>query len=64
MAWCDTCDRVVTDNEAEVGECERCHNPVTAQSRGPMPWKFRFMIAATVVYLVWRLYQGIQWLMH
>jgi hypothetical protein len=28
-----------------------------------MPWRFRFMIGATVVYLGWRIWQGIDWLM-
>lgn len=64
MAWCDTCDRVVSDDEANEGHCERCGNELHEGRRGPLPWKFRLMIIATVIYLGYRTYQGIEWLMH
>jgi len=28
------------------------------------PWHFKFIVVGSVVYLGWRLYQGISWLAH
>ena len=64
MAWCDNCDRVVTEQEAEQGRCDRCNSELNPGRQGPLPWKFRLMIVATVIYLGWRAYQGIEWLIH
>ena len=63
MPWCDSCDRVVEDDElTDDGDCP------TARSRwssAPVPWHFKFLLfAATVIYLGWRAYQGIGWLVH
>jgi len=63
MAWCDTCDRDVTDDDlTDGGACPTCG--ATLVEPQPIPWKFRLMIGATVIYLGWRLYQGIGWLIH
>ena len=64
MAWCDTCDRVVADDEAIDGRCDRCETELSGAERGPLPWKFRLMIIATVIYLAYRAYQGVTWLLH
>jgi uncharacterized paraquat-inducible protein A len=64
MAWCEACDRLVSDEEAEEGHCQRCGTALGNGRREPLAWKFRFMIFATVVYLGYRAYQGIAWLMH
>jgi hypothetical protein len=34
------------------------------EERRPVPWTFKLMIVATVVYLGYRAYQGIAWLVH
>jgi len=64
MPWCDSCDRLVDDGEVIEGACPSCGISLVRASAGAMPWRFRFMILATVVYLGWRLYQGVTWLMH
>jgi hypothetical protein len=28
------------------------------------PWHFKFIVVGSVIYLGWRLYQGISWLAH
>jgi len=62
MPWCDECDRMVEDNElTDEGECPGCGEPL---ARRQVPWYFKAMIAATGVYLVWRAYQGVDWLVH
>lgn len=57
--WCTTCDRPV---EGET--CEVCGQSVQEPTREPMPWRWRFFIVVTIIYLIWRLYQLISWLSH
>ncbi len=57
--WCETCDRPV---EGEV--CEVCGQDVVEPEREPIPWRWRFFLVATVIYLGWRIYQLISWLSH
>jgi predicted RNA-binding protein with PUA domain len=57
--WCETCDRPV---EGEV--CEVCGQDVSEPESTPIPWRWRFFLVATVIYLIWRIYQLISWLSH
>jgi predicted RNA-binding protein with PUA domain len=57
--WCEQCDRPV---EGET--CEICGQAVTEAVRQPIPWRWRFFIVATVIYVIWRIYQLISWLSH
>ena len=57
--WCETCDRPV---EGEV--CDVCGAPVVQAAREPMPWRWRFFLVVTVIYLIWRIYQLVSWLTH
>ena len=62
MPWCDECDRMVEDDElTDDGECPDCGEPLLHRH---VPWYFKAMIAVTAVYLVWRAYQGVDWLVH
>lgn len=65
MPWCEECDRLVEDEElTESGACPDCGTELAERERRPVPWYFRLMIAATVVYLGYRAYQGVAWLVH
>ena len=64
MPWCDACDRLVEDEDTIEGTCPTCGALIVETPSGPLPWRFRFMIAATVVYLAWRAWQLIVWLSH
>lgn len=60
--WCDTCEVMVPIGDLDEDDCcPTCGEPV-----GPrrVPWKFRLMIGATVIYLGYRAYQGIEWVAH
>jgi len=57
--WCEHCDRAV-----EGDTCEVCGQSVVAAPREPVPWRWRFFIVASVIYLAYRLYQLITWLSH
>jgi len=62
VPWCDTCDRMVEDEElTEEGECPECGERLGHRK---VPWHFKLLIAATTVYLGWRAYQGIGWVVH
>jgi uncharacterized paraquat-inducible protein A len=62
VPWCDTCDQMVEDDAlTDDGECPGCGAELR---RRKIPWHFKLMIAATAVYLAWRAYQGIGWLVH
>ncbi len=63
MPWCESCNCLVEESDVTVdGECPSCHEPL--QERRPVPWHFKFLLAATVIYLGYRTYQGIGWLVH
>jgi hypothetical protein len=63
VPWCDECDRLVEEDElTEEGACPDCGDVITG--RRPIPWGFKFMAGATVIYLGYRLYQLINWIVH
>ncbi len=57
--WCENCDRPV---DGDV--CEICGDEIAYAVREPVPWRWRFFIVATVIYVIWRIYQLVSWLSH
>ncbi len=69
MPWCEDCARFYNPNTlSEEGDCPEGHHvadpddeledePVT------VPWHFKLLVVALVIYLGWRLIQGIGWLL-
>jgi len=63
MPWCEECDTdVATEDLGEDGACPTCGSPTLAHRR--QPWWFKFLAVATVIYLGYRLFQGITWVVH
>ncbi len=63
VIWCDSCDRQVGEEElTEDGACPDCGADLLG--RRPIPLSFKLMGIATVIYLIWRLYQLVEWLIH
>ena len=63
MAWCEQCDRQLEDEEvAEDRTCPSCGTPV--QDHRASPWWFKFLAVATVIYLGYRAFQGVTWVIH
>jgi leucyl-tRNA synthetase len=62
MPWCETCERMVADEELSEGNCPTCDEPL--EERRTIPWHFKLLLLATVVYLGYRAYQGIAWVVH
>lgn len=57
--WCENCDRPV---EGDV--CEVCGSEVADEVHEPIPWRWRFFIVVSIIYLGYRIYQIISWLSH
>ena len=63
MGWCESCNRVVDEEEVTAeGECPTCHELL--EERRPVPWHFKLLLWATVIYLGYRAFQGIDWVVH
>jgi hypothetical protein len=67
VPWCDACSRYYNPNTLPPeGTCPNCGQAVAggAGSATPAraPWHFWLFVAAAVVYLGWRLVQGVAWL--
>lgn len=61
QTWCDTCSCY---RPAAV-TCAACGHPLTERERrvgDSAPWHFWVMVAALAGYLLWRLVQGVWWL--
>jgi len=63
MPWCESCNRLVEDGDVTAdGACPTCQEPF--EEKKPVPWHMKFLLAATVIYLGYRSFQGIVWLIH
>ena len=68
MPWCEECSRFVTPTSmGQGGECPKCGRVVQGASATEVedlkvPWHFKLLLVATVLYLGWRAVQGIAWL--
>jgi len=65
VPWCEECDQLVEDEDlGEDGSCPECGTVLAEQERPPVPWYFKAMLVASVIYLGYRAYQGITWVAH
>lgn len=73
MPWCATCDRYLSRPTVKVdGTCPTCGRAVDVAERTtaekqklpPVPWHFKLLCAAVVVYLGYRFAQMGEWLIH
>lgn len=63
MAWCDECNRHLEPQE--LGESDTCPGCGRALDTTPVkaPWHFKLLLGSLTVYLGWRGWQGITWLL-
>ncbi len=67
MPWCDNCDAYQAPNALKAdGTCATCSGSVDAADMkvkpvDRVPWHFKLMVLALVLYLSWRLVQGVIW---
>ncbi|MDA8355189.1 MAG: hypothetical protein M0Z95_02555 [Actinomycetota bacterium] len=65
MPWCEECDQLVEEEDLDdTGSCPTCGNPLDEDDHRPVPWYFKAMIVASIIYLGYRAYQGITWVVH
>ncbi len=63
MAWCDDCNR---HSEAEeLGEGDTCPGcgQVLDTTKSKAPWHFKLLLGSLTIYLGWRSFQGVAWLL-
>ena len=61
MPWCEDCAQLRSaDTLTEEGGCPDCG--AVLGEPPTVPWHFKLLLVATVVYLGWRAWQGIVWL--
>ena len=72
MPWCEECSKYLTPTSVKSdGTCPTCGRTVGEIERRadveadatPMPWHFKLLMLALVLYLGWRLVQGIEWVL-
>jgi hypothetical protein len=70
VPWCETCSRFYNPSSgAPDGTCTTCGafiaDPADEdEESSKIPWHFWVLVVALVIYLGWRLVQGIAWLVH
>jgi len=57
--WCENCETA-----QEGDQCSICGADLRAPARERLDWKWRLFIVATIIYVIWRIYQLISWLTH
>ncbi len=70
MPWCDSCDEYRAPNSLKTnGHCATCDSEVDVadlkeanQAPVKAPWHFWLMVIALVLYLGWRLVEGVIWI--
>lgn len=61
--WCETCQEMVPGAELDEDSCcPTCGEHVGGPRHVPL--KFKLMIAASVIYLGYRAFQGVTWVIH
>ncbi|HVM40179.1 MAG TPA: hypothetical protein VM618_05280 [Acidimicrobiia bacterium] len=74
MPWCASCDAYRAPSAVAVdGRCTTCGTPVdpggladgTGDSEGlpPVPWHLKLVVASFLVYLAFRGWQGVEWVL-
>jgi len=63
VPWCEDCSRFWNPPSlSDRGECPTCGRVIAAPPRAP--WHFKVMLMGLVVYLGFRAYQGVVWVVH
>lgn len=79
MPWCEQCARYLAPASVDDGRCPSCGRTVEVgtvaeqaaatalardeEERLPVPWHLKVLAGAIVVYLGYRLWQGIVWVL-
>lgn len=62
MPWCEECNKFQADSDLdEAGACLECGAVIGEPPK--VPWHFKLLVVALVIYLGWRFVQGVGWVM-
>ena len=68
MPWCEECAKFWSPPSLQDGHCPGCstdlRTPATAEDHPGAPWHFKLLLVALVLYLGFRAYQGVFWVIH
>ena len=68
MPWCATCERFLSPPTVQRdGACPTCGRMIAGgqdADLGPIPWHLKLLAGAVAVYLGFRAWQGVEWLIH
>jgi uncharacterized paraquat-inducible protein A len=67
VPWCEPCSRYLSQTSlTDDGACPSCGTELAKpeKEKRSIPWHFWVLIVATVIYLGYRLVQGIVWAAH
>ena len=70
MPWCDECAKFWNPPSLRDGTCPTCGarletpEPAGPAARARAPWHFKLLLVALVLYLGYRAYQGVGWVVH
>ncbi len=68
VPWCEPCEKYLSPNAVSVvGTCPKCGERVEDKDGQPadsqkIPWHFWVFVGAALIYLFWRLIQGLGFL--
>jgi uncharacterized paraquat-inducible protein A len=63
VPWCEQCDlRLEAEELTTEGLCPTCGTEPLEHRKSP--WYFKFMLVASVIYLAYRAFQGVTWVIH
>jgi uncharacterized paraquat-inducible protein A len=63
VPWCEECSRFLPPGELTgEGACPTCGRELGPPPKAP--WHFKLLVAAAVLYLGLRAWQGIEWVIH
>ena len=61
---CPTCGRAVDPGGAHAAVDAPAEHDGDDDDLGPIPWHLKLLAGALAVYLGWRAWQGIEWVVH
>ena len=75
MPWCEDCARFWNPSSmGEGGCCPTCGRTIAGSASGASevktdegpaaPWHFKLLMVALVIYLGYRAFQGVEWVIH
>lgn len=72
MPVCGDCARYWSPRSAASGRCPDCGGPIAASTIGGpkggekerLPWHLKLLAVSFCLYMGYRLYQGVEWLVH